>query len=59
MAAAELATELGWSIRNIYRDLEVLQQVGFPLFSEREGRNSRWVFMDEFRRAPFVPFEGG
>lgn len=33
----ELAEELGCCARTVIRDLDHLQQVGFPLYDEREG----------------------
>jgi len=56
MSAAELAAELGWSVRNIYRDLEALQQAGFPMFTARDGRKVRWAFVEGFRHATSIPF---
>ncbi|HUU00536.1 MAG TPA: WYL domain-containing protein [Myxococcota bacterium] len=56
MSAAEIAAELNWSVRNIYRDLQALQQAGFPLFNERAGRKVRWAFIEGFRHATSIPF---
>ena len=41
-APAELAAELGVTVRTLYRDLEVLHEVGYPLLTERDGREVRW-----------------
>ena len=46
LAVTDIADELGTNIRAIYRDLEVLQKAGFPLYTHREGRHSRWRLMD-------------
>ncbi len=56
ITAADLAKELGWTVRSIYRDLDSLQKAGFPLYTEREGRNSRWALVDGFRHATSIPF---
>jgi predicted DNA-binding transcriptional regulator YafY len=37
-----LAGKTGVSTRTIRRDLEALQQAGFPLFDERNGATTRW-----------------
>ena len=39
----ELARELDVTTRTIWRDMEALQIVGFPLFSERQGRETLWM----------------
>jgi predicted DNA-binding transcriptional regulator YafY len=38
----ELARELEVTTRTIWRDLAALQEVGFPLVDERDGRQTRW-----------------
>jgi proteasome accessory factor B len=38
----ELAGDLGVVVRTIWRDLAALQEVGFPLTSELDGRQTRW-----------------
>lgn len=40
-----LARELGVTKRTIWRDVDALQAVGFPLTSERDGRQTRWRLM--------------
>jgi predicted DNA-binding transcriptional regulator YafY len=56
MSAAEMAAELNYSVRNIYRDLDTLQKAGFPLYTERDGRKVRWTFIEGFRHATSIPF---
>jgi predicted DNA-binding transcriptional regulator YafY len=46
--AAELESEFEASGRTLYRDLQVLQAAGFPLYTEQEGRESRWKLLDTF-----------
>ena len=36
-SAADLAGELEYGVRTIYRDLEALQVAGFPLYNEKVG----------------------
>jgi predicted DNA-binding transcriptional regulator YafY len=49
----EAVRELGRNRRTVFRDLEVLQEAGFPIFSERadDGRRSVWRVVEEFRRS--------
>ena len=45
-SAGDLSTELDCHSRTVYRDLEALQQAGFPLFTEQEGSKTYWSIMD-------------
>ena len=45
-SAGELAGDLDCHSRTIYRDLEALQQAGFPLFTEQEGGKTYWSILD-------------
>jgi predicted DNA-binding transcriptional regulator YafY len=47
------ARELSCTVRTIWRDLDVLQQAGFPLYTERaaDGNRGVWRVTDEFKRA--------
>lgn len=45
----EAAQELGAQRRTVYRDLRVLEESGFPLTSERDGRRARWKILDGYR----------
>lgn len=49
LTVAEIAKREETGIRTIYRDLEAIQAAGFPLFTERVERASRWVFTDIFK----------
>ncbi|MBW2618372.1 MAG: helix-turn-helix domain-containing protein [Deltaproteobacteria bacterium] len=44
LTVAELAEEEGISLRTVYRDLEALQEAGFPLYSEMVERSQRWAW---------------
>lgn len=46
-----LAEELGVTPRTIWRDMAALQEVGFPLTSDLEGRQTRWQLINR-------PFKG-
>lgn len=45
----EAAGELGARRRTVYRDFRVLEDAGFPLTSERDGRRARWRMMQGYR----------
>jgi len=50
ITVTELANELEVPARTVYRDLEALHAAGFPLYSDRDGKNSYWTIMDTFRK---------
>ena len=52
----DLAKELESNVRTIYRDVEALEQAGFPLYSEKEEGVDRWLFVEGFRPKIPVPF---
>jgi predicted DNA-binding transcriptional regulator YafY len=52
----ELAHELEAEPRTIYRDLDALQLGGFPLYSEKDGKNSYWRMVDGFKSHLPLPF---
>jgi len=54
-SARQLADELGCHSRTVYRDLEALQQAGFPLFNEMEGGTSLWAILDQDRHQTPLP----
>ena len=45
-----MATDLGYTVRTVYRDLQVLERVGVPIYQERQGRRARWRVMEGYRR---------
>ena len=49
----DAARELACTVRTIWRDLGVLQQAGFPLFTERaaDGNRGVWRVTEAFKRA--------
>jgi predicted DNA-binding transcriptional regulator YafY len=52
----ELAHELEANIRTIYRDLEALQEAGFPLYDDKTGKRSHWRMVDGFKSNLPLPF---
>jgi proteasome accessory factor B len=56
ISVAELAEELESQPRTIYRDLEALYDAGFPLYNDKDGKNSVWKLLDTFRKDFRIPF---
>ena len=50
ITVADLANELEVPLRTVYRDLDAIQEGGFPLYTDREGKNSYWKMMDTFKK---------
>lgn len=46
----QVADELGYTVRTVYRDLQVLERVGVPIYQDRRGRHARWRVIEGFRR---------
>ncbi len=55
LAIADASRELGCSIRTLWRDLRALENAGFPVYSERDGRQSVWRLERAFRDRLPVP----
>jgi predicted DNA-binding transcriptional regulator YafY len=49
LSAVEVAHELDIPLRTVYRDLESIQEAGFPLYTEKVDKNSHWILMDGFK----------
>jgi len=56
VSVAELAAEEDCHPRTVWRDLAAIQEAGFPLYSEKDGRESRWSFVDGYKFHLPVPF---
>jgi hypothetical protein len=56
LTVAEIAKWEETRIRTIYRDLEALQAAGFPLYTEKVERATRWAFIDTFKFKIPPPF---
>ena len=56
LPVAEIAKREGTGLRTIYRDLEALQEAGFPLYTERVERSNRWFVVDTYRFKVPPPF---
>jgi predicted DNA-binding transcriptional regulator YafY len=53
IAVDDAARELGCTVRTIWRDLDVLQKAGFPLYDDKgaDGRRSLWKLEEQFTLA--------
>ena len=51
IAVDDAARKLGCTVRTIWRDLEVLENAGFPLYNDKEadGRRSIWKMQENFK----------
>lgn len=56
LTVAEIAQNEGIGVRTAYRDLEALQEAGFPLFYEKVERVNRWAFVDTYKFQVPQPF---
>lgn len=56
MTVAEMADLEGIGVRTAYRDLEALQEAGFPLYYEKVDRINRWAFVDTYKFRVPQPF---
>ncbi|MGO8878532.1 MAG: helix-turn-helix transcriptional regulator [Desulfomonilaceae bacterium] len=55
MSGMGLARELGVPLRTVYRDLDAIHEAGFPLYPDRDGKNSVWKMLDTFRNGFSLP----
>jgi len=56
LSVAEMIALGGAGRRTVYRDLEALEQLGFPLYAEGDGDERRWRLTEGFRSRIGVPF---
>ena len=57
ISARQLADELGWHRRTVYRDLEALQLAGFPIYNDQTETGARWMMLDSGRRQMPLPLD--
>ena len=50
LTVAEVARELEFTERTVYRDLVVLEWIGVPIYQEKQGGRSRWRVVDGYQR---------
>ena len=56
LPANEIAAEGGVSLRTAYRDMDHLQLAGFPIYTEKEGKDTRWRLMEGYNFNVPEPF---
>ncbi len=56
-SAADLARELEYHWRTVYRDLEALQLAGFPIFTDRVDGKNLWSILESARRNVPLPLD--
>ena len=52
ISVADLAEKTDSLPRTVYRDLEALLEGGFPLYTDKDGKNSLWKMMDTYKGFP-------
>lgn len=50
LSVSDVCDRLSVNRRTLYRDLEVLQRCGMPLYQDQEGKRVRWRLDDGFKR---------
>ncbi len=55
-AVGELAQMVECHTRTVYRDLEALQEAGFPVTTERDGHRMVWSLLESTRHSVPIPF---
>jgi predicted DNA-binding transcriptional regulator YafY len=56
LRVTDMAEQLGANLRAVYRDLDVLQQLKVPLYTDRDGRESYWKVDPSYRNRLSIPF---
>jgi predicted DNA-binding transcriptional regulator YafY len=56
LRVADMAEQLGANVRAVYRDLQVLEDLRVPLYTDRNGRESFWKIDPDYRNRLSVPF---
>ena len=51
-----MAEQLGANLRAVYRDLQVLEELRVPLYTDKNGRESFWKIDPDYRNRLSVPF---
>jgi len=49
MTAQEIAASEDAHVRTVYRDLQAIQEAGFPIYTEKLDNNSYWKLMEGFQ----------
>jgi proteasome accessory factor B len=55
LSVAEIASHIDAKIRTVYRDIDDLQDSGFPLYSEPVDGSQRWMLMEGYKSGQPLP----
>lgn len=55
LTAAEISSEMDVPLRTVYRDLEAIQEAGFPVYTDRVERKSYWKLIEGFKSDSPLP----
>lgn len=55
ISVAEISCDLEVPVRTVYRDLEAIQEAGFPLYTDKIEGRSYWKLMDGFKASLPLP----
>jgi predicted DNA-binding transcriptional regulator YafY len=56
LRVTDMAQQLDVPARAIYRDLEVLQKLPAPIYTDKNGKESYWKIDPDFRKSLTIPF---
>jgi predicted DNA-binding transcriptional regulator YafY len=56
VAVEDASRQLGCAVRTVWRDLGLLQEAGFPIYDERDGRRGLWKVERTFLDRLPIPF---
>jgi len=56
LRVTDMAEQLGANPRAIYRDLQVLEELRVPLYTDKNGRESLWKMDSDYRSRLSIPF---
>ena len=56
LRVTDMAEQLGAPPRAVYRDLDILQQLEVPLYTDKNGKESFWKIDPDYRNRLSVPF---
>ncbi|MBI4526874.1 MAG: WYL domain-containing transcriptional regulator [Deltaproteobacteria bacterium] len=56
LRVTDIADHLRATSRAVYRDLQILEELRFPIYPEKNGRESLWKIDPEYRNRLSIPF---
>jgi len=57
LSVAQIAQDLEWHSRTVYRDLEALQIAGFPIYTDRTDGKNVWKILDDAKKPLPLPLD--